>query len=53
MVYVFVLGNLDISFFVVGFFGGFYGFERIGVGVVLVYLCSLVSCFLWDSVLYC
>ena len=45
------LGNPDVNVPAVGFFGGVHGLERIGAGVVLTYLRSLVERLRWDSVL--
>lgn len=45
------LGNPDPGVPAVGFFGGVHGLERIGAGVVLTYLRSLVGRLRWDAVL--
>lgn len=51
-VYSVTLGNPAPECPAVGFFGGFHGLERIGTGVVLAYLRSLVERLNWDSALH-
>lgn len=50
-VYVITLGNPDMDVPAVGYFGGVHGLERIGAGVVIAYLQSLVMRLQWDSTL--
>ena len=47
-VHVIVLGNPDPKVPAVGYFGGVHGLERIGAGVVIAYLQSLVMRLQWD-----
>lgn len=51
-VYVIALGNPDPLVPAVGYFGGVHGLERIGAGVVIAYLQSLVMRLQWDSTLH-
>ncbi len=50
-VYVITLGNPSPDVPAVGYFGGVHGLERIGAGVVIAYLQSLVMRLQWDSTL--
>ena len=47
-VHVIALGNPDPKVPAVGYFGGVHGLERIGAGVVIAYLQSLVMRLQWD-----
>lgn len=51
-VHVITLGNPDPKVPAVGYFGGVHGLERIGAGVVIAYLQSLVMRLQWDSTLH-
>ena len=51
-VHVIALGNPSPDVPAVGFFGGVHGLERIGAGVVISYLQSLVMRLQWDSTLH-
>jgi hypothetical protein len=51
-VYVITLGNPSLDTPAVGYFGGVHGLERIGAGVVIAYLQSLVMRLQWDSTLH-
>jgi hypothetical protein len=51
-VHVITLGNPSPEVPAVGYFGGVHGLERIGTGVVLAYLQSLVMRLQWDSTLH-
>ncbi len=51
-VYVVTLGNSAPEMPAVGYFGGVHGLERIGSGVVIAYLQSLVMRLQWDSTLH-
>jgi hypothetical protein len=51
-VHVITLGNPSPSVPAVGYFGGVHGLERIGAGVVIAYLQSLVMRLQWDSTLH-
>ncbi len=51
-VHVITLGNPAPEVPAVGYFGGVHGLERIGSGVVLAYLQSLVMRLQWDSTLH-
>jgi Zinc carboxypeptidase len=51
-VHVIALGNPDPAVPAVGYFGGVHGLERIGAGVVISYLQSLVMRLQWDSTLH-
>ena len=51
-VHVIALGNPDPKIPAVGYFGGVHGLERIGAGVVIAYLQSLVMRLQWDSTLH-
>ncbi len=51
-VHVITLGNPDLKVPAVGYFGGVHGLERIGAGVVIAYLQSLVMRLQWDSTLH-
>jgi hypothetical protein len=51
-VYVITLGNPAREVPAVGYFGGVHGLERIGSGVVIAYLQSLVMRLQWDSTLH-
>jgi hypothetical protein len=51
-VHVITLGNPALDVPAVGYFGGVHGLERIGAGVVLAYLQSLVMRLQWDSTLH-
>lgn len=51
-VYAVCIGNPSPDVPAVGFFGGVHGLERIGTGVVLAYLQSLVARLRWDTVLH-
>jgi hypothetical protein len=51
-VHVVTLGNPAIEVPAVGYFGGVHGLERIGSGVVIAYLQSLVMRLQWDSTLH-
>jgi hypothetical protein len=51
-VHVIALGNPDPKVPAVGYFGGVHGLERIGAGVVIAYLQSLVMRLQWDSTLH-
>lgn len=51
-VYVIALGNPGREVPAVGYFGGVHGLERIGAGVVIAYLESLVMRLQWDSTLH-
>ncbi|TXT37656.1 MAG: putative carboxypeptidase [Comamonadaceae bacterium] len=51
-VYVITLGNPSPDVPAVGYFGGVHGLERIGAGVVIAYLQSLVMRLQWDSTLH-
>ena len=46
------LGNPSLDVPAVGYFGGVHGLERIGAGVVIAYLHSLVERLAWDSALH-
>ena len=46
------LGNPALDLPAVGYFGGVHGLERIGAGVVIAYLHSLVERLAWDSALH-
>ena len=50
-VHVITLGNPSLKVPAVGYFGGVHGLERIGAGVVISYLHSLVMRLQWDSTL--
>ncbi|MDO8775451.1 MAG: DUF2817 domain-containing protein [Burkholderiaceae bacterium] len=51
-VHVITLGNPSHEVPAVGYFGGVHGLERIGAGVVIAYLQSLVMRLQWDSTLH-
>jgi hypothetical protein len=51
-VHVITLGNPSHDVPAVGYFGGVHGLERIGAGVVIAYLQSLVMRLQWDSTLH-
>lgn len=51
-VHVITLGNPGREVPAVGYFGGVHGLERIGAGVVIAYLQSLVMRLQWDSTLH-
>ncbi len=51
-VHVITLGNPSLEVPAVGYFGGVHGLERIGSGVVIAYLQSLVMRLQWDSALH-
>lgn len=51
-VHVITLGNPARELPAVGYFGGVHGLERIGTGVVIAYLQSLVMRLQWDSTLH-
>ncbi|MBC7436860.1 MAG: DUF2817 domain-containing protein [Bdellovibrionales bacterium] len=51
-VHVVALGNPSKDVPAVGYFGGIHGLERIGAGVVIAYLQSLVMRLQWDSTLH-
>lgn len=51
-VHVITLGNPARDVPAVGYFGGVLGLERIGAGVVITYLQSLVMRLQWDSTLH-
>ena len=51
-VHVVTLGNPSPDVPAVGYFGGVHGLERIGAGVVIAYLQSLVMRLQWDSTLH-
>ena len=51
-VYAVCMGNPSPDVPAVGFFAGVHGLERIGTGVVLAYLQSLVARLRWDNVLH-
>lgn len=51
-VHAITLGNPSPEVPAVGYFGGFHGLERIGAGVVIAYLNSLVMRLQWDSTLH-
>ena len=51
-VHVITLGNPSRDVPAVGYFGGVHGLERIGAGVVIAYLQSLVMRLQWDSTLH-
>lgn len=51
-VHVITLGNPSLDVPAVGYFGGVHGLERIGAGVVIAYLQSLVMRLQWDSTLH-
>ena len=51
-IHVITLGNPAREVPAVGYFGGVHGLERIGSGVVLAYLQSLVMRLQWDSTLH-
>jgi hypothetical protein len=51
-VHVITLGNPSHHVPAVGYFGGVHGLERIGAGVVIAYLQSLVMRLQWDSTLH-
>ncbi|MFT6589437.1 MAG: hypothetical protein ACI9I0_001570 [Rhodoferax sp.] len=51
-VHVITLGNSSLEVPAVGYFGGVHGLERIGAGVVIAYLQSLVMRLQWDSTLH-
>jgi len=51
-VHVITLGNPSREVPAVGYFGGVHGLERIGAGVVIAYLQSLVMRLQWDSTLH-
>jgi len=51
-VHVVTLGNPASEVPAVGYFGGVHGLERIGSGVVIAYLQSLVMRLQWDSTLH-
>ncbi len=51
-VHVITLGNPSRDVPAVGYFGGVHGLERIGSGVVIAYLQSLVMRLQWDSTLH-
>ena len=51
-VHVITLGNPSLEVPAVGYFGGIHGLERIGAGVVIAYLNSLVMRLQWDSTLH-
>lgn len=51
-VHVVTLGNPALDVPAVGYFGGVHGLERIGAGVVIAYLQSLVMRLQWDSTLH-
>ena len=51
-VHVITLGNPALDVPAVGYFGGVHGLERIGAGVVIAYLQSLVMRLQWDSTLH-
>ena len=51
-IHVITLGNPSPDVPAVGYFGGVHGLERIGAGVVIAYLQSLVMRLHWDSTLH-
>ena len=51
-VHAITLGNPSLDVPAVGYFGGVHGLERIGAGVVIAYLHSLVTRLQWDSALH-
>jgi len=51
-VYAIAMGNPSRDVPAVGYFGGVHGLERIGAGVVISYLQSLVMRLQWDSTLH-
>jgi hypothetical protein len=51
-VHAITLGNPSPDVPAVGYFGGVHGLERIGAGVVIAYLHSLVMRLPWDSALH-
>ena len=51
-VYAIAMGNPARDVPAVGYFGGVHGLERIGAGVVIAYLQSLVMRLQWDSTLH-
>jgi hypothetical protein len=51
-IYAIALGNPGLDCPAVGYFGGVHGLERIGAGVVMAYLQSLVMRLQWDSTLH-
>ncbi len=51
-VHAITLGNPSLDVPAVGYFGGVHGLERIGAGVVIAYLHSLVMRLQWDSALH-
>ncbi len=51
-IHVITLGNPSPDVPAVGYFGGVHGLERIGAGVVIAYLQSLVMRLQWDSTLH-
>ena len=51
-VHAITLGNPSLEVPAVGYFGGIHGLERIGAGVVIAYLQSLVMRLQWDSTLH-
>ncbi len=51
-VHVITLGNPSPDVPAVGYFGGVHGLERIGAGVVIAFLQSLVMRLQWDSTLH-
>jgi hypothetical protein len=51
-VHVITLGNPAPDLPAVGYFGGVHGLERIGAGVVIAFLQSLVMRLQWDSTLH-
>jgi len=51
-VHAITLGNPSPDVPAVGYFGGVHGLERIGAGVVIAYLHSLVMRLQWDSALH-
>ena len=51
-VHAITLGNPSLDVPAVGYFGGVHGLERIGAGVVIAYLHSLVTRLAWDSALH-
>ena len=51
-VHMIALGNPARNVPAVGYFGGVHGLERIGAGVVIAYLQSLVMRLQWDSTLH-
>ena len=50
--HVLALGNPSVEVPAVGFFGGVHGLERIGAGVVITFLRSLVQRLRWDKLLH-